>query len=156
MINPIKLLPGRVAGRSALAAGLVVVALSTSVVGAKASTYPVVSFDIKYGQTFTEGTITFYNRSVIIDVTVRAVGDECRWTNFYVYDVNGHLQAQQTNSDDYVCSPPGGGAVDQHYVIDMGSDVPGGAGKVVVGFYGTAYTYDEPEQLGLTTTINRP
>lgn len=65
---------------SALIALIAVVGVSTTAQAAETA-YPSHPFTLTYGNTYTTGTVTFYNRVVRVSGTHRALSSSgCRWT----------------------------------------------------------------------------
>jgi hypothetical protein len=84
--------------RKKIAAGLGTVALTAGVflaspvTAAHATTYPKTSFNVTWGNTYTKGTLTWYNRSVGLTGWDRSVSTtDCRVTRAYTYDSNWKL-----------------------------------------------------------------
>lgn len=109
-----------------LSVGLVV--LTASVVGvvpsAQASTTR--SFDLKYGATYTRGTITFYNRSAKIVGVQRAVSADisgCRYTAFWANPEGGSITTDNT------CN----GTHNYSFTIEL--DQPGGPRSISIYFH---------------------
>lgn len=101
---------------------------------AEAATYPVKSFTAKYGNTYATGRVTFYNQSVLVEVTVKATsGSGCRAaraTTFDKIELHDHFTTQGVcdSSPDYFAetlnaSNRGGAAyVKVELLSDGGSD----------------------------------
>jgi hypothetical protein len=131
-----KLLPSRPAGRAAVAAALASAAVFVNVASAHAATYPVHSFYVPVGATYTDGTATFYNRSVIVNGVERAEGGECRWTTAYSYDANKKLLDDQIYADSPHCVAVGGSPQNWAFTINLNADEAGGAAYIVITFMG--------------------
>jgi hypothetical protein len=84
-------------------AGAVLTASALSVIApaAEAATYPVKPFRIKYGNTYTTGQVTFYNRSVLVEGEQKSVSpDDCRFTRAKTYD---KIELHETGWTENVC-----------------------------------------------------
>ncbi|MEU9236026.1 hypothetical protein [Streptomyces subrutilus] len=106
-------------GSVALTAGLLLGAPAAS---AQTAAYPTTAFDVTYGASYVRGTLTWYNRSVGVDGTLRAVG--CRRAWFGAYGASGNqLGARST-----------GTKCDTTYPVKtvIPADAPGGAAYVIV------------------------
>ncbi|MCX5613306.1 MULTISPECIES: hypothetical protein [unclassified Streptomyces] len=90
--------------------------------GAQTAAYPTTAVDVTYGASYVRGTLTWYNRSVGVEGTLRAVG--CRRAWFGAYGASGNeLGARSTSTK-----------CDVTYPVSTGipADVPGGAAYVIV------------------------
>jgi hypothetical protein len=79
----------RVRRLASVAAGVVLAIGALNVVApvAEAATYPVKQFTAKYGNTYATGQVTFYNQSVLVEVTVKAAsGSGCRAARATTFD----------------------------------------------------------------------
>ena len=124
------LLPSRRVVRVGAAVTFAAAAVSASVMPAQAATYPVVSYTVSAGATYTTGTATFYNRSVILNGSDRAEAGECRWTAVYTYDANGHFIDQDVSGLGWICG--NGGPNNTTYTINVGANQAGGAACIEV------------------------
>ncbi|MEE1770353.1 hypothetical protein PUR34_19990 [Streptomyces sp. JV185] len=71
-----------------LAAGML---LSAPAANAQASAYPVSNFDVTLGNTYTRGTVTWYNRSVLVSGEHKSVDvNSCRGTTAFLLDSNSN------------------------------------------------------------------
>ncbi|WP_405021285.1 hypothetical protein OHV05_34650 [Kitasatospora sp. NBC_00070] len=85
---------------AALTAGLL---LGAPAAGAQAAAYPTSSFDVTYGNTYTRGTITWYNRQVVVSGEHKSVSaTSCRGTTAFGVDSQNHDVAVNF-SDHGVC-----------------------------------------------------
>ncbi|MEJ3658613.1 hypothetical protein WEH80_37225 [Actinomycetes bacterium KLBMP 9759] len=79
---------------------LAIGALNVAVPAAEAAAYPVKPFTVKYGNTYATGQVTFYNQSVLVEVTVKATtGSGCRSvraTTFDKIELHDHFETQAT------------------------------------------------------------
>ncbi|MFJ8664079.1 hypothetical protein [Streptomyces sp. NPDC093795] len=117
--------------RHPLAAALGTVALTASMLvsaplaSASTSDYPVKSFEVVVGNTYTKGTITWYNRAVRVAGEHKAVAS-CRGTTAYTLDSAGR-QLSMGMSPFAVCNGDS-----QKFSFDVPADVAGGAPVVRV------------------------
>ncbi|MEU2236789.1 hypothetical protein ACH4A8_22615 [Streptomyces vietnamensis] len=110
-------------GAASLTAGLLF-ALPTATPAA-ASTYPTSDFNVPYGQTYTKGTITWYNRAVGIEGEQKSVSStSCRRTLVDTFTANGVYL--DTRSSSPVCGQSA------KISFSVPADVAGGAGRVNV------------------------
>ncbi|MFB7272618.1 hypothetical protein [Streptomyces sp. NPDC056244] len=122
-------LPRRSALALAAAAGFAMsAALTTPAAAAEpvaAVAYPTRDVDVTFGATYVRGTLTWYNRSVGITGTYRAIASSgCRRVWVGTYDIAGvPLDAQSTST---LCD--GVKPID----FPVPADVPGGAASVLV------------------------
>ncbi|MFE5299993.1 hypothetical protein [Streptomyces sp. NPDC056632] len=92
---------------------------------AGAADYPVSSFDVTYGQTYTRGTITWYGRSVVVAGEHKSVDvNSCRGTTAFTLDSQSHQMGVGLSGN--VC-----GASDTFSFL-VPADAPGGAAVVRV------------------------
>ena len=112
----------------AVAAGLVLAGAPTD---ATAASYPTKPFDVSDGSgSYYRGTVTWYNRSVAVDGTFKAVG--CR--RVYAAALAGTTQLDVRSSSTHCNSTTPA-------PIPLNADVPGGAGAVdirITDAYGNA------------------
>ncbi|MEU6848694.1 hypothetical protein ABZ901_01980 [Actinacidiphila alni] len=76
-----------------LTAGLLAAAPAADAASTRAASasYPVSSFNVTYGNTYTKGTITWYNRSIHVAGTQKSVSaDSCRGTTAFGVDSKNH------------------------------------------------------------------
>ncbi|MGW7312863.1 hypothetical protein [Streptomyces sp. NPDC054865] len=117
--------------RHHFAGALGAVALTTSMLvsvpsaSASTSAYPVKSFEVVVGNTYTKGTITWYNRAVRVAGEHKSVAS-CRGTTAYTLDSAGN-QLGKNVSETTVC-----GSDSQKFSFDVPADVVGGAPVVRV------------------------
>ncbi|WP_030355957.1 hypothetical protein [Streptomyces scopuliridis] len=118
--------------RTHLAAVLSAVALTTgTLLGAPAATaqtsaYPTSEFDVTFGNTYTRGTITWYNRSVTVAGEHKSVDPaSCRGTTAFTLDSAGN-ELRKDYSLYNVCGKS------DTFSIPVDADVPGGAAFVRV------------------------
>src|SRR4051812_35420286 len=57
--------------------------LGAPAAGAQTAAYPTTTFDVSYGASYARGTLTWYNRSVGAEGTLRAVGCRRAWLGTY-------------------------------------------------------------------------
>ncbi|WP_407838629.1 hypothetical protein ACE1OC_23305 [Streptomyces sp. DSM 116496] len=110
---------GSVVGSAVLTAGALLGAPAAS---AQTTAYPTTPFDVTYGASYVRGTLTWYNRSVGVEGTLRAVG--CRRAWFGAYSAShSQLDVKSTSTK-----------CDVTYPIKtlLNADVPGGAAYVIV------------------------
>ena len=115
--------------RTRLAAGLCGVALtagtllSAPAASAQASAYPTTTFDVTVGNTYTRGTITWYDRSVTVTGEDKSVdGFSCRGTT--AFTLNSARDQLDYNFSASVCG------MSAPFTIPVEADVPGGAAVV--------------------------
>jgi hypothetical protein len=90
----------RVRRLASVAAGAVLTFGALNVVApvAEAASYPVKPFTVKYGNSYASGKATFYNQSVLVEVTVKAaLGGGCRFaraTSFDKIELHDHFDTQ--------------------------------------------------------------
>ncbi|MFI9835315.1 hypothetical protein ACIHIX_47535 [Streptomyces sp. NPDC051913] len=107
--------------------------LGAPAAGAQTSAYPVTSFaPIEVGNTWTKGTVTWYNRSVSVTGTHKSVSAAgpayCRRTWVYTYDAAGaQLGSGGSYAADTAC-----GTTKNYSSFTVSADVPGGAALVRV------------------------
>ncbi|MGQ4382548.1 hypothetical protein [Streptomyces sp. SAS_270] len=106
--------------------------LGAPAASAQVADYPVTPYaPILVGNTWTTGTITWYNRSVVVTGThksVSAAGPEyCRRTWAYTYNAAGEkLGSAGSASSDTACG------TSKNFSFQVPADVPGGAALVRV------------------------
>ncbi|MFJ8085441.1 hypothetical protein ACIQ6Y_33295 [Streptomyces sp. NPDC096205] len=115
-------------GSAVLTAGTL---LGAPAAGAQTVAYPITTFDIPVGNTWTKGTVTWYNRSIEVVGThksVSAAGSAyCRRTWAYTYDAAGRMLGSAGSApSDTAC----GNTKDYRFVVP--ADVVGGAALVRV------------------------
>ncbi|MFE2038192.1 hypothetical protein ACFXBB_34150 [Streptomyces scopuliridis] len=118
--------------RTHLAAALSAVSLTTGMLlGAPAATaqtsaYPTSAFDVTLGNTYTRGTITWYNRSVTVAGEHKSVDPaSCRGTTAFTLDSAGN-ELRKDYSLYNVCGKS------DTFSIPVDANVPGGAAFVRV------------------------
>ncbi|OEJ23388.1 hypothetical protein AR457_01485 [Streptomyces agglomeratus] len=96
--------------------------LGAPAAGAQTAAYPTIPFDVTYGASYVRGTLTWYNRLVEADGTLRAVG--CRSVWFGAYGASGNKLGDGST----------GTKCDGTYPFKIGipADAPGGAVYVIV------------------------
>ncbi|MFJ2647586.1 hypothetical protein ACIO1C_12750 [Streptomyces sp. NPDC087420] len=124
--------------RTSLAAALGSVVLTAGTLlgapaaAADATAYPVVEFDIPLGNTWTKGTLTWYNRSVVVTGTHKSVSsagpEYCRLTWAYTYNAADTVKLGSNGSaaSATACN------TSKNFSFTVPADVPGGAGLVRV------------------------
>ncbi|MEN8652201.1 hypothetical protein ABCR94_16715 [Streptomyces sp. 21So2-11] len=99
---------------------------------ADAAAFPVTEFNVTVGNTWTKGTLTWQNRSVVVKGThksVSAAGSAyCRLTWAYTYNASdtAKLGSKGSESADTACG------TSKNFSFTVPADVPGGAGLVRV------------------------
>ncbi|MGW3635378.1 hypothetical protein ACWD7F_35460 [Streptomyces sp. NPDC005122] len=96
--------------------------LGAPAASAQTAAYPTTAFDVTYGASYARGTLTWYNRSVGADGTLRAVGCRRAWFGTYTASANW-LDARSTSTQCDVTYP---------IKATVPADVPGGAAFVIV------------------------
>lgn len=111
----------------AVAAGLACLAAPLSSQAA-VTAYPTAPFEVRYGNTYAVGTVTFYARSVRAQTSVRSVSsNDCRFVRVESLNSGGHrMYAGAYGDSPIVCNADGTGPV------DAPADVAGGAASVRV------------------------
>ncbi len=100
--------------------------LGAPAVRAHATDYPVSNFDVTLGNTYTRGTITWYNRSVTVAGEHKSVDTaSCRGTTAFTLDSADH-ELGRGYSPGIVCG------TSQDFIFDVPADVSGGAAVVRV------------------------
>jgi len=121
-------------------AGLV--ALTTLVVAAPAAlaaSYPSKHFRVEYGNTYSDGYVTFYNRSVGVTGEQKSVSDTpsgCRYTHAEAFNSSGAMIGE--GNSQITC-----GRSEKFTIKPFRADVPGGAAYVEV----TLVSYDLTDYL---------
>ncbi|WP_412079528.1 hypothetical protein ACLF6K_38960 (plasmid) [Streptomyces xanthophaeus] len=113
-----------------LAATLSAVVLTTGMLlgappaGAHTSSYPISEFDVTVGNTYTRGTITWYDRSVTVAGEQKSVSSaSCRQTTAFALDsANKQLG--------YAVTPGIACGESEKFSFSVGAPVPGGAAVV--------------------------
>ncbi|MFD3538497.1 hypothetical protein ACFWUQ_03230 [Streptomyces sp. NPDC058662] len=106
--------------------------LGAPAASAQVAAYPVTPYGpIAVGNTWTKGTITWYNRSVVVKGTHKSVSSAgpayCRRTWAYTYDANGTLLGSAGSApSDTACGTT------EDFAFPVPADVPGGAARVYV------------------------
>jgi hypothetical protein len=126
--------------RTHLAATLSAFALTTGMLlgapaaSAQTADYPVSNFDVTFGNTYTRGTVTWYNRSVTVAGEHKSVDTaSCRGTTAFTLDTNDK-QLGVGASPNLVCG------ASEKFSFTVPADVPGGAAVVRVCL-DDGYTY---------------
>ncbi|MEU1126501.1 hypothetical protein ABZ371_23760 [Streptomyces sp. NPDC005899] len=120
-MRPIKIATGL--GIAALTTGMLLGLPATS---AQAVEYPTTpGINVPFGATYTQGTATWYNRSVTLAGEHRAISSSgCRATWMYTYDANGKQLGSRGTS--IICEQTAG------FTLNVPADVPGGAATIKV------------------------
>ncbi|MEU6986417.1 hypothetical protein ABZ946_23785 [Streptomyces sp. NPDC046324] len=109
-------------GTVSLTAGLLFALPATSAAAAEAPPY---TFDASFGQTYTRGKVTWYNRSVAIEGEQKSVSPtSCRRTLVDTFTARGVWLASRSSSP--VCGQSA------KIAFSVPADVAGGAGRVTV------------------------
>ncbi|MFI1814906.1 hypothetical protein ACH414_31670 [Streptomyces sp. NPDC020422] len=115
--------------RTRLAAAAATLAVSAGMLvatPAAGADVPDSQFDVYYGQTYTWGSIKWYNRSVVVEGTHKSVSPtSCRGTTVYTLDSQGR-QLSVSWSMYAVCGDSA------RFTMTVPADVPGGAAFVRV------------------------
>jgi hypothetical protein len=91
---------------------------------AQASAYPVSTFDVTLGNTYTRGTITWYNQSVAVAGVQKSVDPaNCRQTTAFTLD-SSNTQLGYAVTRGIACGES------QSFSFPVGAPVPGGAAVV--------------------------
>ncbi len=122
--------------------------------GAAHAAYPTNSFSVSYGQTYTKGSVTWYNRSLNVSGSDKAQPGECRSTQAFSYAGDGTLLDSSSGDDGWVCVAPGGSATSNGYSFTISANVPGGASYVVVELLGSSYSAPYEQYLTQTTVYH--
>ncbi|WP_345365950.1 hypothetical protein [Actinoallomurus liliacearum] len=90
---------------TALSTAILATGMLSSAPAASAASYPVSTFDVTLGNTYTRGTITWYNRSVTLTGEHKSVDQNyCRGTTAFALDAEGHeMDRQYSYVDDNAC-----------------------------------------------------
>lgn len=118
----------------AVAAGLACLAapLSSQAAG---TAYPTADFEVRYGNTYAVGTVTFFNRGVTAHTSARSVdSNDCRYVRVEALNAQGH----QLNDAAYGESPTVCKG-DVTWDIGVPADVAGGAASVRVNLMAFDY-----------------
>ena len=114
---------------------------------AEAASYPRSTFRVTYGQTYTTGTVTFYNRAVLVEGEQKAVASSgCRQTEGITLASEGMLGVR---SWAWTCS---GSAA---FSFTVPANRPGGADKVAVNLYRTDDVNSDTRDLLIWATCYR-
>ncbi|GAA0943822.1 hypothetical protein GCM10009554_37440 [Kribbella koreensis] len=111
----------------AVAAGLACLAAPLASQAATTA-YPTAPFDVRYGNTYAVGTVTFFNRGVATDGTVKSVSlTDCRFIRVQALNPAGHqLSPDSVDDSNIACE----GSV--LATTNLPADVIGGAASVRV------------------------
>jgi hypothetical protein len=121
---------------SLAAAAATVIATAPS---AEAASYPRMTFRVEYGQTYTTGTVTFYNRAVVVEGEQKAVSSSgCRKTGAQA--VAGGEQLGR-NEWAWTCSGS------EKFSFTVPANRPGGADRVFVNLFHTTSVGSGTQQL---------
>src|SRR4051794_16184366 len=95
---------------------------------AAVTAYPTAPFDVRYGNTYGVGTVTFFNRGVTAQGSVRSVSlDDCRFVRVQALNPAGHqINADAVRDSARVCQG------DTPVSVDVPANVIGGAASVRV------------------------
>ena len=92
------------------------------------------SFWISYGQSYVQGTVSFFNQSVRLVGTVRATPGNCRAMKVYTHTVQ-HFVLSET-ADNYAAICASTQSLDKPFDFTLQANIMGGASHVNVGFWG--------------------
>jgi hypothetical protein len=121
----------------AFAAGVACLAGVASSSQAAVTAYPTADFDVRYGNTYATGTVTFFNRAVAATVSYKSVDpNDCRWVRVEALNSSGH----QIDAGSYGITPPVCGGSMTWTIPDVPADVPGGAASVRVVLWSLSKT----------------
>ncbi|WP_328321067.1 hypothetical protein OHA70_23440 [Kribbella sp. NBC_00382] len=111
----------------ATAAGLVCLAAPLSS-QATVAAYPTAPFEVRHGNTYAVGTVTFFNRGVTAYTSVRSVDPgDCRFVRVEALNPQGHqIDATAVDESPVVCGE------DLPWAVEVPANVAGGAASVRV------------------------
>lgn len=111
-----------------MAPAVAAVAITASLTGAAhAASYPTSTYNITYGNTYTKGTVTWYNRSVSFSGSDKSVSlQACRATWGGTYESNGTQLGGSSGDDGGTCN------TSNSYYFTVSANVAGGASYVVI------------------------
>jgi hypothetical protein len=111
----------------AVAAGLACLAAPLASQAA-ATAYPTAPYEVRYGNTYAIGTVTFFSRGVATDGSIRSVSlDDCRFIRVQALNPAGHqINAASVDDSNVVCD----GNIPA--TTNLPADVIGGAASVRV------------------------
>ena len=126
MSRPIRLRSRAIVLFTAIAAAIPFLMIPAAAATARAeAAHPVKPFNAEYGNTYSRGQVTFYNRSVSVDGEHKAVGSSgCRYTQAKTFTASGVLLGTGTSTS--VCDSS------EDFSFPVTADVPGGASRVDV------------------------
>jgi hypothetical protein len=95
---------------------------------AAATAYPTAPYEVRYGNTYAVGTVTFFNRGVTAQGSIRSVSlDDCRFIRVQALNAAGHqINADAVRDSNVVCQG------DISVSVDVPANVVGGAASVRV------------------------
>jgi hypothetical protein len=92
------------------------------------------SFWVGYGQSYVQGTVSFFNQSVRFVGTVRATPGNCRAMEAATHTVN-HGELDWT-ADNYAAICASTTSLDKPFDFTLQANITGGASHIVVALYG--------------------
>ncbi len=124
----------RLVGSAAASAAVFAGGLAGFAAPAQAA-YPTTNFTVTYGNTQTSGVITWYNRSVHVDVdSIRVTVGQCRQVEAYAYvEASGSITELDRDESYMFCNK--NSTVTKDYGpdnFDLDADVAGGANRVEI------------------------
>ncbi|MBL7259842.1 hypothetical protein [Paractinoplanes lichenicola] len=125
----------RVLGLAAVATVIATAALQAPAQAA----FPTKSYKVPYGNTYTQGVLTFSNRNVTAVGTLRVTAGNCRATSLISYARNGSVLGRTGVTSNY-CVNVGAGTRESDDVKTVAADVAGGAYKVDVCLNGKTWS----------------
>lgn len=134
------LLSVAVAGAAAL--------IGTASAGAAEASYPAVPYRISYGNTYSDGNVTFTNRGVIVSGEQKSVSSsDCRFTAVQPFRADGV-------SMNYGRYSKGTCGRSEKFSVSVPAGLPGGAAYAVVTFYAGLPDKGDSKRLGEVTVRN--
>jgi len=118
------------------AAAMLTVLVLGSAVPAHAA-YPTSSFSETWGQTYTRGTLTWYNRNVGVAGTERVTAGNCRGTSAYAFTSWDSLLGSGITLP--ACREPGWPTGNVDFSFAIPANIAGGAAYVRVCLYADTY-----------------
>ncbi|MGC3861229.1 hypothetical protein ACPSM1_13690 [Micromonospora chersina] len=140
--------------RTLLASTLAATGIVAGLAAPAQAAYPTSSYYVGPGNTYTYGTLTWYNRSVGYDGTNLAQEGQCRQTRFRTFTSGGSQLGSTTAG--FVCTAVGNGKRANSYGGGVAADVAGGAAYVEVCLMGSSFPSSEPMTVLTCTNYYRP
>lgn len=120
----------------AMAFAAFAVAASAIAAPAHAATYPKQGFHVAYGNSYTTGITTWYNRSLAVEGEIRATAGNCRWVEVRTYKSNGALLASDGGPLFGLCNYDITTKGAWFWYSQIPADVPGGAAYINICLMG--------------------